>query len=357
MKASNYGRDPHGHRWGNPALLQFCIHYRSVSALHCARRSSGMPIPSPATIYRQRSHISPRPGIHIDVVAEFAAAMRSRQPASNGYAELIPVCAILFDEIHIRPGIEFATNDTYLHGFCFDPFRIRKEDVLKDESAAGRLKATQILQVLLVGIFNNYEFPLCFVPTNQCTSEYLNELFHQILNSLHVNGIIPLTVVCDGGIANRKLFKDLGAMFDAKTETFSGVIRNPLNGLPIFLCQDFVHVLKKLRNSLHSRKEMVRLGEAIRWSHVVDAAYYLEEHPDIYAKLRPRDVHLDPNNKMRVQLALNVFNNTVKEVIAMLHTDGSSKGTYVCYVSVFCLLIYIKKTAIIMTRYRLIIQK
>ena len=120
---------------------------------------------------------------------------------------------------------------------------------------------------------------------------------------------------CDGASSNRSFI--LMNTGDANTSS----CHNKFSGMPLFFFSDPPHLIKKLRNNIHSSghkenhqrytRTLFFKGKYILWNHIY-AVFTRESKRHLYVTdLRKAHVSLDSVTKMRVKLAVETLSSKV----------------------------------------------
>ena len=132
---------------------------------------------------------------------------------------------------------------------------------------------------------------------------------------LHTFEFEILVSCCDGASCNRSFVH-----MNIANETNSSC-QNPFSGMPLFFISDPPHLIKKLRNNLHSSgfkeknsrytRSLFLHGKYILWDHIY-SVYASEQRRHLYVTdLRKAHVEIDRMSKMRVKLAVQTLSMKV----------------------------------------------
>lgn len=220
---------------------------------------------------------------------------------------------LIFDEVKINEGLLFDPKNWELIGFTD-----LMDDGGTEENRGEQNLATHILQFFYRSIFFKFDYPCAFFLTKTTTSLQLNRLFWLGIGILHSYGFeVMLSSVscCDGASSNRSfILMNIG---DANTSS----CHNKFSGMPLFFFSDPPHLIKKLRNNIHSSghkenhqrytRALFFKGKYILWDHIY-AVFTRESKRHLYVTdIRKAHVSLDSVTKMRVKLAVETLSSKV----------------------------------------------
>ena len=175
--------------------------------------------------------------------------------------------------------------------------------------------ATHVLQFVYHG-FGGFRWPVGYFASTSATASQLNNCILNAIDILDDFGFTIDYIMMDGASSNRAVTKMLVGEDPRMLRYAFPNVFNVSN--KIFIIQDIKHVLKKIRNGLHSsRKEnisdkgryLTKNGKHILWDQWI-AAYHFNNRDGfrIHHKLTPEHIlELTPANKMRNHLATEVL--------------------------------------------------
>ena len=219
---------------------------------------------------------------------------------------------MVFDEVKIKEGLVFDCKNWELTGFT----DLQDIEILdgKPNKPTDNL-ATHVLQIFFRSLFFNFDYPCAFFLTKEATSLQLNRIFWQGVSMLHIFNFEILICCCDGASSNRS-FITLNI-----EDTTLGFCQNIYSGMPVFFLSDPPHLIKKLRNNIHSSgfkekhsrysRSLLVDEQYILWDHVY-SVYTREQNRHLYVTdLRKSHVQIDSFSKMRVKLAVETLSSKV----------------------------------------------
>jgi hypothetical protein len=143
----------------------------------------------------------------------------------------------------------------------------------------------------------------------------LKNLIIDVLNELIKNGLYPKILVCDQGTNNRSALKSSGV--DENKYYFF------VEDYKIFSIFDVPHLIKSLRNNLIGCNFVKDNMKITVFSDI--AAKYQIDKKNIKSKslLKITEAHINPSSfqKMRVNLAVQLFSHTMASTICNLHQN------------------------------------
>lgn len=162
------------------------------------------------------------------------------------------VCAVLFDEIALKPKLDYNQSFDYIEGYEDLGFLGRKNEI-----------ANTALVFYVRGILHNWKIPLCyFTSKGPVKGDILAKLIEEVIQGLKKLQLIPIALISDQGTNNRNAFKVLGAT------KLNPVIT--IHELKIFTIFDVPHLLKSLRNNFINPKLKLKIdGHSISCLDVV----------------------------------------------------------------------------------------
>lgn len=280
------------------------LFYHSSKAYNYLRKYFNLPHPS--TLRRWFSKIGCDPGFTVESFEE----LRRRHSDS---AENYTYCSLVMDEISIKKHVEWNHNTGRFSGL------VDYGDGRKPEDT----EATSALTLMCVGLKSYWKLPIGYFLVNGVKGEYLSSLIKEAISKLYsLCGVIVASVTCDGASHNINCFHQLGASFDISNPRPYFAHPN-LSKFYVSCILDPPHMLKLIRNSWAALKSIVwpNVGEA-RWEYVVKLNEFQTKHSLRLAnKLSEKHINFH-NNKMKVNLASQLFSKSVAEALRTLHHDS-----------------------------------
>nr|CAH7768705.1 unnamed protein product [Callosobruchus chinensis] len=108
-------------------------------------------------------------------------------------------CAVLFDEIALKPKLDYNESFDYIEGYEDLGFLGRKNEI-----------ANSALVFYVRGLFCNWKVPLCyFTSKGPVKGDILAQLIKEVIEGLRRLQLIPVALVADQGTNNRNAYKIL----------------------------------------------------------------------------------------------------------------------------------------------------
>ena len=318
--------NPRQMRW-HPLVIKWClrIYIKSHRLYEDLRNSGGLKLPSGRTLSDYKNFNSTDSGWHVENLQNMKRQFDQMKPPLHA-----KLGALVFDEVKINEGLVFDPQNWELVGFtdlCEDEFAKANGQAT---TANGKDKlATHVLQFFFRSVFFKFDYPCAFFLTKNLTSLQLNRLFWLGISMLHSFGFEVLVSCCDGASCNRS-FVLMNVTNDNKS-----YCQNPFSGMPLFFFSDPPHLIKKLRNNIHSSgfKEKNRRytrtlrldGKYILWDHIY-SVYLREIKRHLYVTdMRKAHVEIDRISKMRVKLAVETLSTKVANEMEACENDATEQ--------------------------------
>ena len=227
---------------------------------------------------------------------------RTNSPSAGG---------IIFDEIHLQPGIQLQKEGEGLKLFGYANQGENHNGLSNCLNGGNGLQiATTVLQFVFLA-FNGFRFPFSYVLCSGISTGELTSLLWDIINTLKYLGFKIHYICMDGASINRSLVNQITLPGTAKAPNITTLCSS------ISCIMDFSHVVKKIRNniyssgtqSFHNRQLQHPLG-SIYCQFFTDAYNWDKQNHylPIHRKLTSDHFHLTTNLKMRNHLAEEVLN-------------------------------------------------
>lgn len=297
--------NPKQMRW-HPLVIKWClrIYIKSHTLYEDIRNSGGLKLPSGRTLSDYKNFNHSDSGWHIETIQMMRKQFDSMKPPRHA-----KLGQLVFDEVKINEGLVFDQKNWELVGFT---------DINEDEESKtdrSEKLASHVLQFFFRSLFFKFDYPCAFFLTTNLTALQLNRLFWLGISMLHIFEFEILVSCCDGASCNRSFVQ-----MNTANEN-SNSCQNPFSKMPLFFLSDPPHLIKKLRNNLHSSgfKEKNRRytrslflhGKYILWDHIY-SVYTREQRRHLYVTdLRKAHVEIDSMSKMRVKLAVQTLSTKV----------------------------------------------
>ncbi|XP_046391124.1 uncharacterized protein LOC124159389 [Ischnura elegans] len=298
-------RKPKGRRWSHEEkVLALSIFKKSPKCYSLLRAL--IPLPCRKTLSHHLSKFTFLPGINPGIFKFLSSVV-------EGMEERDRYCCILFDEMALRPGLQYDSQRDQIVGF-------------EDHGTMGTSNAlAKVAMVFMArGLFSAWKQPLAYYFSASATSsEALREMLGEVLRNLTVIGLNVVATVCDMGTNNVQALRLMGASFEDPSFDFEGK-----TVVTIF---DPPHLLKRFHNLFMKHDvsvPVVLAGNEVNlsasWHHLQQL--YDEDGRNPFGRLFPlTEKHMNPRGflKIRVFLASQVFSLRVGRGIGALVARGA----------------------------------
>lgn len=261
------------------------IYFKSPSCYNFLRENLKLHLPSKSSLCRWTLIKNLKPGLNSFV-------LNSLKDEVCEMSETDKNIVLLFDEISIRPDLEYDQVNDVIDGFS---------QINKNRNST----IAQYINVFMIrGLFKQYKYAFAYHATEKSMDgEVTKEVLMEAIKALFDVGFKVRAVVCDQGPNNRKCFRLLNVSKE-----------NPFffyENYKIFALYDSPHLFKSARNNLLSCNLDTPDGTAT-WKVPTEI---FESEKFKTTKLCPKITaqHIYPNNfqKMRVKYATQIFSRTV----------------------------------------------
>ncbi len=230
-------------RW-HPVIIKWCLNLKllSTSAYHALRTSGFIKLPSERTLYDYTHYFKTKAGFQDDVNSQLVEEIQKME-----VNESRKFVGLLVDEMKIKEGLVYNKHlgqiigFTNLEGIDQQLLQLERED---DHPSV----ATQVLTIMVRGLFFKMEFPYAHFGTTGATGEQLFSIIWKAIRLLEASGIKVIFVTSDGASTNRKMFR---MHWDKKDpSTFFYKAKNPHTDDDrwVYFIADPPHLLKTVRN-------------------------------------------------------------------------------------------------------------
>ena len=273
-------RRPKGRRWttADKAL--------ALSLLHSSPRSYRILrrvffLPSVKTLKKTMLNLNIYPGFS-DIILSALKKKVEKLPAASKL-----VC-LAIDEMSIKEGLAYDPRKDFVEGFV-----------------NGKELANHALAFVVRGLIHQWKQPFgYFLSSAPMKGDELKSLLVQAITKLTSIGLNVILVVSDQGSNNQNLYNTQLKVSEEKPYFY-------VNDKKIFVMYDPPHLLKSVRNNLHSHGFEVD-GHDILWEHIQD---FFEKDSSKSVRLAPkltqRHLDLPPFSRLRVRLAAQTLSHTV----------------------------------------------
>ncbi|XP_042143896.1 uncharacterized protein LOC121834216 [Ixodes scapularis] len=299
------GRKKKGRRWPQE-LREFALSMYFHGPKAYRFLSKVLALPTPRSLRRWLSEVPMTPGI-ISGVFDVLKDTVKDWPLEDR------ACIIMFDEMSLRPNLQYDKGNDVVIGFSDDGLE-RTTEV-----------ANTAFVALLSGISKPWVQPLAFaVAKTTLRAEKMRELLQTLIRQLNEIQLYVKAVVCDQGSSNVKLSEQLEV---TQEEPFFEV-----DGHKVYFFFDTPHLIKCTRNNLRAPHKLFIGKEAhpeiVDWQYIRDL--YESSNPlrqRLARKLTDDHIYKRPFNSMKVRFATQVLSDTVSLAMLFMISIGALPGT------------------------------
>ena len=230
----------------HPLFIKWCLYLRhlSGSSYDMLRESGCIKLPSQRTLRDYTYYVSTNIGFSDEVDKQLVDMMDLSQER-NRYLVLV------MDEMHIKEELVYDKHLGTLVGFVnlgeTNNHLLRFEDTLST-SEKPRVLASSLLVFMVRALFHKFNFPYVQFACDNTSADLLVDPVMEATFRLERQGLHVLALTCDGGSANRRLWKLLSS------DEFAYKVPNPYaEDRYLYLISDPPHLLKTIRNSWSSK--------------------------------------------------------------------------------------------------------
>ena len=288
---------PYARRWSveekNFFLQVFLAGPRAYKVL-----TSQMKIPTEKTIKKCVSGIEINPGFSLPILNAIKIVAAKMKPEDR-------LCNLLLDEIKIRPGFSYYAKSDQVIGYE------NYGDLVESSSKA----ATHALVFMVRGVCIKWKQVFAtFFSADTTPSAALKILVIAGLEKLVAAGLEPVSVICDMGTNNQKLF-----FSELEVTVEKPFFLMPNTSRKVFCIFDPPHLLKCLRNNFAKYKVTFNEAKTASWEDIRDLYEFDKEQTHrIAKKLTDRHVNLQNLDKMSVRRAAETLSGTVAACLCTL---------------------------------------
>ena len=265
-------------------------------------------LPSLRTLRRSLQNIHFESGVLLEVFEFLRVEVKSMVPEEKN-------CCLTLDEMSIKPTIDFDVKSG-----CF----IGNVNLPDHEGIA-----THVLVFMLGGLTTRWKQTVAYFFTGNATDgSAFVDIVLNIVACCREIGLTVVSVTSDMGSPNRAMWKKLGIMCTAQLNIVHKFCHPLDSDNEICVLADVPHLLKNVRN--HFVKDIIVIPDEIVIQFNLPTNTVSVEHVRTLLEyqntkdLKPapglNEQHLEPSHfdKMKVSLALNVFNKAVSAGLKLL---------------------------------------
>ncbi|XP_055858807.1 uncharacterized protein LOC129921140 [Episyrphus balteatus] len=261
--------------------------------------SAGFKLPSVSSVYRWHSEIRLKTGLN-----ESITDMLSKK--SKEMTDMDKKCVLLFDEMAIKPELEYNIKDDIIYGFNdFGEYGGREDKI-----------ASKAMVFTLRGLNKNWKQTIAYF-IGSPKGDMLCEMIKGIITGIMKCDLNIVATSCDQGGNNLKAYRLLNG-----TNTLEEKPWVEIGNKKIFLLYDYPHMFKSVRNNL--LKHQICYGEDIVDWKIITKLYREDVKGTFRVFHKLTDAHINPASfqKLSVRLATQVFSANVASGINYAITSG-----------------------------------
>ncbi|KYN20001.1 THAP domain-containing protein 9, partial [Trachymyrmex cornetzi] len=293
------------------ALKNFAatLQFYSTKAYEYVRKTFLNILPHPQTIRRWYASIDCKPGITTEALKTIQAKIHEAASDSKTLN-----FSLTIDDMSIRQYTELV-NDQY---YGYVDYEINYK--INSENNDNLLEATSVCVFLLVCINGNWKIPVAYYVIRSLSRKERANLIKIVLGSLHKIGAVVVNITMDGCASNISTMNYLGANISA--ENLISYFMHPISKEKVYLMLDACHMIKLIRNTYDTKRNIHDSSEnKIEWRYIVNLIE-LQEREGLHTAVKINRRHLNwQREKMNVQLAVQIFSNSVANAIDFCRID------------------------------------
>lgn len=185
--------------------------------------------------------------------------------------------------------------------------------------------ASEVLVFMLVAINQNFKLPIAYYFIDKLNGLEKAELLKTILYTLYEKNINVVSITFDGASSNISMCQELGAHLRTEIDQIQSYFFHPADeSKRIYIFYDACHAIKLVRNTLGKQDLNDNENKTISWKFIQQLVLFQDAeklHPA--TKVRSRHVYFN-NEKMKVNLAVQVLSTSVSDALTFLEYDLKS---------------------------------
>lgn len=175
---------------------------------------------------------------------------------------------------------------------------------------------------MFTGLNDSIRIPIAYYfVTKSVTAAEKKSIMEDIIKSLVDCGIKLVSITFDGLVTNPSMCNEFGADLDVYSNNFNPTFKH--SGQNVNTLFDFSHVIKLIRNSLGSKKEIFNAkGEKIKWAYFEKLLKFKNDRKFALSN-KLTEAHIDyEKNPMKVILAVQLFSASTANDMEFLLKAG-----------------------------------
>jgi hypothetical protein len=238
-------------------------------------------------------HIDSRPGLSLQ-------ALQHLKKKAQEDAAKFGQCSLMLDGMSLRKEVQWDPSACEMVGFVDLGGIVEEEEDPKP--------ATEALVFMAVGLNAPWKIPVAYFFTNGLSGEVQAKLLSACLTALHEHNISCIATVMDGLPANLRMVSLLGASFNLSN--IVPFFPHPCNNEPVCVFLDACHLIKNIRTSFCSLRQIHTPSGIAYWRHLQDLQE-LQYAEGLRAANKITKNHIMfHNDKMKVKLAVQTISQS-----------------------------------------------
>jgi len=284
------------------------LHFHSPAAYSYVRKTFFKCLPHPTTLRRWMQNVHCNSGISDKAIQN---VLDKIQIARKNNKKLI--FNLTLDEMNIKKKIDWDGKES--HGFV----EVGTEKYINNNLPL----ATQVLVVMLVCINDHFKIPIAYYFIHSLNGREKTNLISNILCELYKHNIDVVSITFDGAPSNISMCEILGAQLkECHVEKLVPYFTHPADeSKRIRIFYDACHMIKLVRNTFAQEDITDENDNTISWMFIAKLVNLQEiEKLHVANKIRQRHVNFS-NEKMKVNLAVQVLSNSVRDALTFVEHD------------------------------------
>ena len=192
-------------RW-HPMMIRWCLNLKllSSSAYHAMRTSGIMQLPSEHTLRDYTNYFQNKTGFQHEI-----NALLADESKVNELPEIRKYCGLVIDEMKIKENLVYDKFTVSVIGFTnlgsINEELLDLERTCREDKCHPPL-ATQLLVLMVRGIFFKLQFPYAHFATRAITADLLFPMIWEAVREIELIGLKVIFITADGASSNRIFF-------------------------------------------------------------------------------------------------------------------------------------------------------
>lgn len=267
-------------------------------------------LPHPRTLIRWYESVNGEPGIS----SEALKVLRTKAEDYSSEGKTL-LCCLMMDEMAIRQHVQWNPHTKRLDGLVQCHGLPRKINSNPDDA----LMATEALVFMITGLQESWKIPIAYFLINGISATTKTDLVCTVLTTLYNIGVHVVAFTFDGTKTNFATANLLGCQLQIGSDrVLKTSFPHPCASYEVSIILDAVHMLKLVRNTLHSQGTLNTMRGLARWKDIVDLNDY-QNKTGLRIADKLTDSHVNfMASKMKVSLAAQTISSSVANALEFL---------------------------------------